>query len=92
MNFCIYKDIFGQERLGVHSFRIFDIAIVDLSLTIMAAYYFSRNFIDSDKEKTTFSTWYNFLKIFLFFIILGIIIHRIFCVNTTINRLIFGQI
>jgi hypothetical protein len=25
-------------------------------------------------------------------ILLGIIVHRIFCVNTTINRLIFGQV
>jgi hypothetical protein len=27
--FCKYKNIFGEEGKGVHSYRIFNIAIVD---------------------------------------------------------------
>lgn len=34
---CKYKDILGRPNEGVHSFRIFNIAIVDVLLTILAA-------------------------------------------------------
>ena len=30
-----YKDIFGKPNEGVHSYRLFDVAIVDLLLTIL---------------------------------------------------------
>ena len=33
-----YKDIFGAPNTGVHSYRVFDVAIVDLVLTIFIAY------------------------------------------------------
>ena len=36
-----YKDILGRPNEGVHSFRIFNIAIVDVLLTILAAYILS---------------------------------------------------
>ena len=38
---CKYKDILGVPGKGVHSFRIFNIAIVDVLLTIIAAYILS---------------------------------------------------
>ena len=38
---CPYKNIFGKPNEGVHSYRIFDIAIVDLVSTIVAAYLIS---------------------------------------------------
>lgn len=73
-----YRWIFGKEGKGVHSIRLFDIAIVDVLATIIGAfllsYYFKINF------------W---IILFILFI-LGIILHRLFCVNTTINKLIFG--
>ena len=36
--FCQYKDILGKVGEGPHSLRIFDIAIVDVILTIIGAY------------------------------------------------------
>ena len=78
MYFCEYKNIFGEVNKGIHSFRILNIAIVDLFLTILLAYIISKY------------TRYNFFIIFSGLILLGIILHRIFCVNTTINKLIFG--
>ena len=77
MNLCKYKNLFGKPNTGLHSFRIFNIAIVDLSLTIFAAYLFSILF--------KFSFLYSFIGLF----ILGIILHRLFCVKTTIDKLIF---
>jgi hypothetical protein len=34
---CEYSDIFGKPNQGIHSIRIFDIAIVDVLLTIIVA-------------------------------------------------------
>ena len=35
---CQYKDALGEVGKGVHSYRIFNIAIVDVLLTILGAY------------------------------------------------------
>ena len=37
IDLCKYKDILGKPGQGVHSYRIFNIAIVDVILTISAA-------------------------------------------------------
>ena len=33
--FCKYKDMFGKVNEGVHSIRLFNIAVVDVFLTII---------------------------------------------------------
>jgi hypothetical protein len=76
-NLCKYKDILGKPNQGVHSYRIFNIAIVDVLLTIIVAYILS------------IVTKYKFIYTLLFMFILGIISHRIFCVRTTIDKLLF---
>jgi uncharacterized membrane protein YcaP (DUF421 family) len=80
MFFCKYKNIFGAENTGVHQYRIFDIAVVDLIGTIIGAgliAYFAN---------------INFLIVFAIVMLCAIIIHRLFCVNTTINKIIFGLV
>jgi hypothetical protein len=76
---CKYKDSLGVPGKGAHKYRIFNIAIVDVLLTIILsgiiAYVFKLNF------------WLTLLIFFL----LGIIAHRIFCVKTTIDKAIFGS-
>ena len=37
--FCKYKNIFGEPNTGLHEYRILDIAIVDVLLTILAAFF-----------------------------------------------------
>ena len=44
MSLCKYKNALGKPGKGVHSFRIFGIAIVDVILTILAAYLIARFF------------------------------------------------
>ena len=75
---CKYKDIFGKPNQGAHSYRIFNIAIVDVLLTILVAYLLS------------IFTGYKFVYTLIFMFILGIFSHRIFCVRTTIDKLLFG--
>ena len=76
MSLCKYKNMLGKPGEGVHSFRIFGIAVVDVVLTIILAYLISRVF------KLHFG--YTLLGCF----ILGIILHRIFCVRTTVDKLL----
>jgi hypothetical protein len=71
---CKYKNIFGEENKGIHSYRLFNVAIVDVIGTIIIALLISRK---------------HFLKILILLFILGIILHRLFCVRTTIDKLLF---
>lgn len=80
MSLCKYKNIFGEENTGAHSIRILNIAVVDFILTVIGAYIIS------------IFVKINFFYILLILLILGIVLHRLFCVNTTINKLIFGEI
>jgi len=78
---CIFKefkDILGKPIEGLHSYRIFDIAIIDVLLTILLAFLISYFFN------------YNFLIVLLILFLLSIILHRLFCVRTTIDKLLFS--
>jgi hypothetical protein len=76
---CQYKDILGKPGQGIHSYRIFNIAIVDVLLTIIGAYVIY-----------LFFPKINYFVILILFFILGIILHKIFCVKTTIDKYLFG--
>lgn len=78
MDLCKYKNILGIPGKGVHSYRIFNIAIVDVILTIILAYIISYIFKIS------------FVKTSIILFILGILLHRLFCVRTTIDKLLFN--
>lgn len=77
MSLCKYKNIFGKPNTGLHSFRLFGVAMFDVLLTIIAAVVISYIF--------KFSLLYTTITLF----ILGIILHRLFCVRTTIDKLLF---
>jgi len=75
---CKYKNILGKVNEGPHSYRIFNIAIVDVLLTVVAAFIIYLFFPKS-----------NFFYILLLLFLIGIILHYIFCVRTTIDKLLF---
>lgn len=77
MNLCDYKDLFGEPNTGLHTYRIFDIAIVDVLSTIAGAYVISWMFS------------YSFIVIFILLIVVSIILHRAFCVRTTVDKWLF---
>ena len=77
MNLCKYKNILGVHGKGVHSYRIFNIAIVDVLLTLLVAYIISYVFKKS------------FMWVSIILFILGIILHRLFCVRTTVDKIVF---
>lgn len=76
---CIYKNSLGEVGKGIHSYRIFNIAIIDVLFTILLA-----------RIINLYNPKYNVYIILLYLFITGIILHRIFCVNTTIDKLLFN--
>jgi uncharacterized membrane protein YagU involved in acid resistance len=76
---CPYKYMFGYPNQGIHSYRIFGMSIVDILMTIFVFVLFSYWF--------GVPVW----KGILFGFILGIILHRFFCVRTTIDKWLFPE-
>ena len=78
--FCKYKDILGKPDTGLHSYRICNIAVVDVLFTILLAKFIQYYILEE----------YDFWNILICCFILGIILHRIFCVKTPIDKFLFG--
>ena len=78
MSLCRYRDTIGQPGKGIHSFKICHIAVVDVVSTLIGAWIIAKVFK------------LNYLLTLLIFWILGMILHRIFCVRTTIDKLLFS--
>ena len=84
MSLCKYKNSLGELNTGIHSFRLFNVAIFDVIFTIIGGiiiHYFLKN---------VFNIYINLFLILLILFILGIVLHRLFCVRTTIDKLLFS--
>jgi len=79
MSLCKYSDIFGKPNQGVHRHRLFNLAIVDVVFTILGGIALQKIFFR--KRKTH--------NVIISLFILGIILHKLFCVRTTIDKLLF---
>lgn len=79
VNLCQYSDLFGKPNTGLHTYRFLNIAIVDVIATFLLGMFIKEYFLKD--------TSILYINIFLF--ILGIIIHRMFCVETTIDKILF---
>lgn len=79
---CKYKDWFnfGEPGTGLHSIRIFNIAIMDVLMTVIGAFLISKIFR------------FSFLVTLAFLFILGIAMHRLFCVRTTVDKFLFPKV
>jgi ABC-type transport system involved in multi-copper enzyme maturation permease subunit len=75
------KNMFGPPRWGVHKYRIFNISLVDLALALFLGYIFNIYL---------FPEW-NYLIVMVGTFLLGIFLHRLFGVKTTIDRLLFKR-
>jgi hypothetical protein len=76
---CKYRDILGKPKTGIHSLRLFNIAVVDVvGMVILAC---ATSILLNQPMWLTTLTW----------LLLAILLHLIFGVNTTINKMIFGE-
>jgi hypothetical protein len=74
---CKYKNLFGEPNEGLRKYRIFDIAIFDTLVVILTGIFLS--------YVTKINIWLVLLVLF----ISGIVVHRLFCVRTGVDRLLF---
>jgi len=77
MDLCKYKNILGEPDKGIHSYRLFGLAIADVIMTIIVAWVLSYFFK------------LGFAKTLIILFLLGIILHRSFCVRTTVDKILF---
>lgn len=75
---CKYKDIFGVAGEG-SGIRLFGIRVMDVTLLIVGTFIIARIF--------KWSYWYTLIGLF----ILGIIVHRLFCVRTQVDKMLFTE-
>ena len=78
---CQYRDALGQPGKGIHSYRIANIAVADVLMTIVAAYLIQQTV----SPRTPF--WLVLGALFL----LGVALHRLFCVRTTVDRWLWSK-
>ena len=83
---CKYKNALGMLGEGVHSYRFGKgligkngLAIMDILMTLVGAFIIS------------YMTARPFWLICLILFTLGIILHRLFCVRTTVDVLLFPE-
>jgi hypothetical protein len=74
---CKYRNALGVPGKGVHSLRLGGVAVADVVMTLVGAY------IIAYYARASFA--WTAAGLFL----LGIVLHRLFCVRTTIDRLLF---
>ena len=74
-NMCRYKNIFGKPNQGIHSIRLFNLAIIDVIMALIAGYLIGLYFNH---------VWLGIIGFFT----LGIIMHAVFCVDTTISKML----
>ena len=77
VDLCKYKNALGEPKKGVHSYRFLGVSIMDVLMTLIGAAIIS------------YFSGYSFLYVAIFLFILGIFLHRLFCVRTTVDKLLF---
>jgi hypothetical protein len=81
---CKYSTLFGEPNKGIHSSRFYignqSFALVDTIATVIGAYFLQKYYFIE----------YSFWKVLLGLFLLGIILHKLFCVRTTVDKLIFA--
>lgn len=70
--------MFGKPNEGIHAYRIFDIAVVDVVMTVIAAIVIA------------FVSDQHFIYVLLALFAIAIAAHRLFCVRTTVDKLLFS--
>ena len=78
---CQYKDALGKPNEGVHSYRIFNMAAVDLAMSAAAAGVIAYNY--------GHNIYTSFIIILFIILITSTIVHKSFCVETPLTKLIF---
>ena len=89
MSFMSFKqkinDLFGSPGTGIHSYRIFNIAYLDVLGTMIAASAIHKLI----HTLIPFIPLLSYSTVLISLFIVGIILHRIFGARTTIDKILF---
>ena len=77
LDLCKYKNLFGKPGEGLRKYRILNIAIYDTAVVIIIGLLIS------------YFTGYNIWLTLAVLFVSGIIAHRMFCVRTGVDKLLF---
>jgi hypothetical protein len=72
-----YSDVFGKPDTGIHKTRFMNIAVWDVIATVVAGVVIAKLF--------NINVLYTVVSLF----IIGIIMHRLFAVRTTVDTILF---
>lgn len=72
-NACAYRNYFGAPRTGLHRYRLFNIALVDVAATLVLARMISSK---------------HWLLVSGILIAISIPVHKVFCVDSTLTQLV----
>ena len=86
MSLCKYKNLFGEVNTGIHTVRIFNIAIFDVLFTIIGGILIQFFLL------RVFSFYIDLTLVLIILFSLGILLHRLFCVRTTIDKILFPNV
>lgn len=70
----------SEPRKGIHSLRLFDVAVVDVLLTVMAAIGISH-----------WTHWNPYL-VFFALLLIGIVTHRLLKIRTKVDTILFPDL
>ena len=88
MSLCKYKNALGEPNTGIHSVRVFNIAIFDVLATILVGVLLHQYIIVEWLEmSSSIKLWMVLVVLFA----LGILLHRLYCVRTTVDKMIFDE-
>ena len=88
MSLCKYRNIFGEPKTGLHNYRIFNIAVFDVLATLLVSVIIHQIII------VEWLKMYGIIKLWMvivFMFVLGILLHQLFCVRTTVDKLLFDE-
>ena len=76
--FCQYQNILGEPGKGIHKARFLGFAQNDIIGTIILAWFLNLYFK------------INYFHMLAILFVIAILLHRLFCVPTTLNKIIFA--
>jgi hypothetical protein len=87
---CRYRNALGRPREGIHHLRFAGMAANDIIMTLIAAFVFV--FLAFRREWGHATFWKLFVVMIVFLWSGAILLHRFFCVRTTLDMLLFPKI
>jgi hypothetical protein len=75
-----FDEKIGVPNVGIHSYRIFNIAYMDVIVVLLGAILIA------------WAMKWSYIKTIIGVFIFGVIVHRMFCVRSTVDKFLFPYV